>query len=289
MKYLLYSIICFTALSSLAEIKHKRYKEQADKIIKLEQTQAYTSAALLASAIANQLATKAKFDETIDSIERTLTTKKKEIITEKNSKRFNFNFFFLLKGSYNQVEDVTEMITTNPLEVASFSSIKKRDFQQMQKNLQAYAKKFETEIYYSKMFAAKALDLASKVDANNFQNIYDLVMKTAQRVSQISFAGVETYTNCVHSNYVEKSEETSAWVRGLIGLSYKESSKQMAHSEKFCEDETIEHSQLADVFDSADLMSADRTLSYQIKKLGLKFVTTVEPEEFPTWGSPYYQ
>lgn len=147
-------------------------------------------------------------------------------------------------------------------------------------------KHHETELFYAKVFAAKALQLTANLSVEEIKQVYSYVMKTAQKVSYVNFHGFQQITNCVRTDYAERSSGRGLNLTGLISFSINESEQQHAHRETTCSNEVISQSISELALDSVDLMLVDELIREQDKKLQLKILKESEASEYPTWGSP---
>lgn len=148
-------------------------------------------------------------------------------------------------------------------------------------------KKHETDLFYAKVFAAKALQLTANLNIEEIKQVYPYVMRAAQKVSNVNFSGFQQITNCVRMDYAERSSGWGLNLTGLISLSVSESENQYAHREMTCSIEVVPQDLSELALESVELMLSDDLIHEQDKILQLKIVSESEASEYPTWGSPY--
>jgi hypothetical protein len=273
--------------SSMASINKKKYDREISEIARLEKDQNFRKGIIIAASLANSIAREAHFDEMITSIGATLTTKENEVVTNGESTQAGFNFFGLISGKFSEGYDVAEIVISNPEEVEAFNSIKAGNLLKLQRNLKSYLTKNETSLFYSKLFATKALQLALKIPFEETTDIQNVLLKTVQRVSMVSFLGVQNIMNCTQTDYANR---TSGWglnIKGFIAFGLSDQEKQYAHQVKSCQSSTENASMVEAMLNSADLMLIDQTLSTSRKKLEMKMIMESEAPAYPSWDLSY--
>ena len=287
-KILLLVVTVFFTSNSFATVKYKRYQDSVVELEVLEKGNNFKVAALKAAYLAKEIADKSNFDEMVVTMNRTLTEKQEEVVTEDHRAGGSFRILFgLIGGSAHKTYDSAKILTANPKQVEAFTRIKARDFRKLQVKLESYTEKNETELFYAKIFAAKALEMTARLPIDEMSQIYSIVMSAVQRVSYVNFIGFQNITNCIRVDYAERKRSWGISLSGLIGLSLGESETRRAYRETTCNSETIEHSVSELALNSVDLYLADAILVEQFQKLQLKIVDEVEAPVYPTWGSPY--
>lgn len=279
--------LCVLTTSALGGVNFRKYDESVKELAALEKAGQIRFGALKAAALAHQLMDQTGQAGVIASVERTFLEKKKEVVTEETSLAASFKLFFGLVGGSAQASwDTAKLLTTNPEEVATYSSIKARDFLRLQKTLMKYLLKNETELFFAKIFAAKAVELTSKLPVEEVSAVYGYVMKSAQLVSAVSFSGFQTVTNCLQIDYADRASGWGIRLKGLVSVRVGQQSTQIAHQETTCSQEQRESRAEELALNSADLMIADHILKEQNQILGLKLVRESSAPMYPTWGSP---
>jgi hypothetical protein len=273
--------------ASFASIDQTKYSNVLKDIKQDEQSKNFKVAALKAAGIANQIAAESHFDELIKTMTTALHENREEVITDTSSDHAGFNIFGLISGSVYKKYDTAKILTTNPEEVQNFSRKAAKDFDRLQKELNKYIKKHETEIFYAKVFSAKSLELTAKISSRDIPQIYNYVTQTAQKMSTVSFSGVQNILKCTSTDYAERSTGEGIKLKILFSsLNLSTKKEHMAYSETICDStsSTIESSEV--ISQSTSLMFADETLESAEDTLALKMLEAKAPS-FPTWGSPY--
>mgnify|MGYP001578919577 FL=1 len=224
----------------------------------------------------------------ISSVENTLNEKRQEVVTENNSQSGAFSILFgLLSGSGHRNWDVAKIMTTNAAEVSQFNRRQAEDFKELKANLISYFKDNELAIVYAKVMAAKSLQLAVNISNDSFNSILPLVKKTAQRVAQFSFLGVQEVSTCTTTNYADRSSDVGIAVSSfLLSFSFSDSEKKHAYEETICSSpltRTIGVSESQTFLGRVVL--ADMVLKTQSRALSLRELATSTAPEYPTWGS----
>lgn len=276
--------------TTFASVNHKKFAKEWNQVVAMEKASQTKSAALKSALLVQEIAKNAKLDEMVASIDRTFVTKKKEVVTESDNFNFGFKILFgLIGGSAHSGWSTSEILTTNPQDVASYSAIKASDFSNLQKRLDSYIKNNETEIFYTKAFAIKALELTTKLKVSDASGIYPVVMKSAQQASNITFIGYQKVIECDQVDYAEVSNGWGIKLTGILKLNIGETETRQAHSVMTCSNGALEHSVTERALNSVDLMLADDLLRDANQTLQLKMLKEVEAEVYPSWGSPYLQ
>lgn len=288
MKTLFFSVAFYVlTTSAFGGVNFKKYDASVKELAALETAGQIRFGALKAAALAHQLIDRTGQASVIASVERTFLEKKKEVVTQETSLAASFKLFFgLLGGSAQASWDTAKLLTTNPEDVAMFSSIKARDFSRLQRTLTKHLLKNETELFFAKIFAAKALELTSKLPIEEVSEVYGYVMKSAQLVSAVSFSGFQIVTNCLQVDYADRANGWGIRLKGLVSVRVGQQSTQNAHQETTCSQEQRESAVEELALNSADLMIADHILREQNQILGMKLVRESTAPMFPTWGSP---
>lgn len=288
MKNLMIGFILLTmSAQTFAGINHRKYKKEADMILKLEEQGQYQLAALRSSYIAQDIAKAGKFDEIVASVTTTLTEKKKETVTDKYSASAGLRLLFI-SASGSLKFDAVKILTTNPEDVARFSEVKERDFNKVQKKLDKHLQKYETEFYYSKAFATKSLQLASKASIDEVNEIKDVLLETVYNVSSMNFLGVQNIMNCTEMKYANRSQSAGFNVSAfLFSINAGAKHSQKGHKETACTATSEEISISESKLSSLELFEIDEALDNEAKLFSLKVVKETKAEEYPTWGLPY--
>lgn len=289
MKHLFLSILTLAATtSSFAAIKHRKYAPVLTEITALEQAGDLRAAALTAAIEAQTLADRGGFDEIVSSIETKLQENREEVVTESVRRGAGFSILFgLLGGSAHQNYDIARILTTNPSTVARFTSMKETQFRRLQGKIQAHAQKNETELFYAKALTAKALQVAAGLPHEELKEIYGYLTETAQRVSRVSFLGLQNITSCTQTDYAQRSRSWGVALSGIISFNIGESHNQNPYRETTCNRTTVTASESELALRSVDIMLADQALQLALSRLSLKMFDEATAPIYPTWGSSY--
>ncbi len=260
------------------------YNKVVNEIKSLESTGQHQLGAFKAITLANQIAEKIKLDQKVAAIATTLDVRKKEFVTKTDSNSAGFNFLGLAKISASTSYDVTKIMTLNAEEVEGFGRKEARDLSSLQRDLRSYLEKNESEIYYAKILAAKAIQLATKLDLATISEIQPLLAKTAQRVSQVSFIGVQGVLVCTTVDFAARKDEAGLKIKSLFfSLNLGEETEHFAHQETECASrDNVAQVSESEIY-SVDLMLADQSIEAQSEILGLKLLKKEAPV-YPTWG-----
>lgn len=273
------------ATNAFGQVDSKVYSKEITTIKKLESSKDYKRAAIVSAQMARTIADKIEMDSVVADINNKFETHQSEKITKEVNFQGKFSALFgLISGAAKTGYDVSTILVTNPEEVATFSSREKKDFKALQKTLKNYVVKNENDIFHAKIFAAKALQMTSKLDLEDMNEVYSTVTRAAQKVSNISFLGVQNILSCTTTFYPEKRKNSSAKLGGFL-LSFKvgEEVVEHAHTESLCDSRSNYFEVREDNIHSVELLIADENLEAQAQNLSLKMVEK-EADIYPTWG-----
>jgi hypothetical protein len=285
LKSILVGAMALTSMNSFAKINLSAYQQNIGEIKALEKSQKYKEAAVKASLLSAQIASNIKMDEVVNSVDSVLNIEQEEVVVSHKNESASFRILGgLFSGSLGHNYNTTKIIQTNSEEVYAFSTKKQRSFAKLQKQLKAYIAKNETDIFYSKVFAAKALQLAAKMNVENIQEVYSLVTKTAQQVEVISFLGVQNISECIETNHAARVDGLSASLKGfLLSFNVGDKTTYNAYEETSCENSVNAYKVNENDIASFELRVADENLIIEGKNLSLKMLKATAPT-YPTWG-----
>ena len=287
---LLIVLSLFATLETQASGKNP--KVMMEEVTGLEMTGAYQRASIIAASYANQIADAVGFDGVAKAIESSFTVRRREVTARSIEAKFGFSMLggFLGSGSAKLNYDITRIVTLNPEELKNFEELNTRNFKKLQRDLRKYVAKNANNMVYAKLLAAKSLQLAIKVDRENLLDSYGYILRTAQRVSMISFLGTQNITTCVSTYHPKRVEQEELHLSGLFeSLDFSMKDVQKAYTEEDCGVSTVTDSVVEFSLNSADLMLADQNLQIYGQLLGLKMFSETTAPSYPTWGSPYIQ
>ncbi|RYZ80487.1 MAG: hypothetical protein EOP04_25795 [Proteobacteria bacterium] len=175
----------------------------------------------------------------------------------------------------------------NPAEVAGFPGKVRGDFLGLQSQLSKYVVKNELSIVYAKAFAAKALQLANKMNPADRASVSELIEATVQNSQLLTFYGEQMVTQCTTTNYANRSRGGGVDVKAIFfSFNFSGEETQMAHSKSECSS----YSRSTSVGEASALSSRIGSIDYlvaqQWKQWGLLQLETPAPF-YPTWGLPY--
>lgn len=289
MKTLTQAFFALTVLCHSSNILALTTQEKSiDDIIALEASGDLKRGSLVAARYALERYEKIGFEKEAISVTTELIRKNREIIAEESHTGGKVSFFgiFSIKGGYHY--DVAKIVNTNPREVARFSTTLERDFEKLQKKIRKLTVKHQDDLIFSKVMAAKSLELANKLSISELQEIYPVISRVAQKMTNLNFLGIQNVLNCTNTRYADRSSGAKLKIRFLLfSLKLAKGKEQNAHTEKVCSSE--ERSVAMDPFldSTSALQSADAALSSYGQAVSMKLFTEVEAEYYPTWGSPY--
>ncbi len=211
--------------------------------------------------------------------------------------------FMFIPYSVNYIQsshsDVVKLIVRNAKEVNSFDDKVKKEFKQLNFDVNQYIKDNINNIIHIKSLAAQALMQASTLMDENYpisigelEDIIDVAM-------QIDFSGVQEVSVCEKINYTNRSRGSEQKVSGFFGLFIGGSAKkqsqwnQMAHSKTTCDysyNKAVTVKAGEGTENRINLSEVDRVLKSWIKSsMAKRLFQYKEQLYFPHFGSPYYQ
>lgn len=104
MKLIFSTIFLTLSMAAQASVDHKKYEGSIERLNLLKASGQYKLGALVAADLAMKLTEESNFDGMISSIDRTFTTKKKEVITTSERESAGFKIFGLVGGSASNVD-----------------------------------------------------------------------------------------------------------------------------------------------------------------------------------------
>lgn len=286
---IIFILALLTTQSAFAKVDLEDYQSTLTEINSLESKGSYVEAALLAQKASIEISQGLGVDGVISSIELAFSEIQNEVVTEKYSFGLGGSILFGLLGiQLGKSWDVARIITANPEGIKQFERDQRRALGKLQQNLVGYIEKNELALVYSKVLAAKALQLTGKMDANSLQTILPLVKKAAAFAGSITFLGSQEVTYCTTTNYADRSALEFLNITGIISFNHKDSKEQKAFTETRCQDQ----SRLVSVKESDLLLGklyfADKILQNEAKLLSFREMQTLNAPDYPTWGSSYY-
>lgn len=280
MSFLVLSLNCF-ALSD------KEYRQEIEFVNSAEARELYKAGALRAASAANKIAEDSQFDAMVISIDTNLSEQREEVISGTSKGKAGLSLFGLFSASGSYKFDTVKILTTNADEVDAFSRKEAREFKKLQKKLQKFVRKNEPQVLAAKLFAAKAIELASKLPAAEIAEVYSVVTKAAQRVSKVSFIGLQNVQHCITTDHARSSRRSKVELSALVAwISAEKKETTHAYSETSCESRAVQVSSVVE--GSYELLLADEYLESASDSLSLKILNEAEAPYFPTWGSSDY-
>lgn len=282
MKTLTYFFVLALSFNAMAS---RQDKAAIKAISDLEESGDFVSASRLAAGHALARYEAVGLDTTVASMTTELIKRDREVITQQTRMGGSLSIFGLISIKGKAHYDVAKIINTNPRDVARFSQIEERDFMKLQKKIKKLTLKHEDDLIFVKVMAAKALELAGKAETEDLVELYPQLARVAQKVSQVSFTGIQNVLSCTVTDYADRSQGARLKVRVLfISLKLSASQEQPAHTRSTCSNREVTVSRDAFTETSSALQSADYELERQGKILSLKMFTDVEAEYYPTWN-----
>lgn len=263
--------------------------EKAEVIASLEKQGDLRNAALQASVAAMNISQSIGSERVVAQVESRLDEIRNEVVTAEYSGKASFSLFFGLfsgkvKGSYN----VTELLVANPREVDGFPAKVQRDLARLRSDLLSYLQKNEAELANMKLFAAKGLDLASRLDSSNRAAVLPYVLKAKQLAQRFTVYGMQTVSHCITTNHAKTKNELGFKLNLLfVKLKFSGTEKNKAYSETSCESSSAMTSVNEAALLSPALINADLLLAQYDQSLGLSQLTQEAPY-YPTWGLGSY-
>lgn len=263
---------------------------KSDQILKLEKDGSIEQAISESLSMAKNLLIDLKVNEivaTASSINYDITN---EIITGSGSQSGSAQSgLFAFSGSYTRTWETTEMVKGNPEEVADFQNKVDRDYRSLQSQLKDYVLSNEIPLTYLKLFVAKALQLAVKLDYNSMTRVSYEIKAVAREAQRITFKGTQSIIMCETTNYAQRSNSSEAGFNSFI-FSFSESSKweRPAYSKTTCQAKPSQSATINEVeMLSLRLHYAETLIEKYSNSLGLNQVTRAMEPFTPRWGLPY--
>lgn len=289
-KLFLIKIILLLSMQSYAKGLDLSAQQETLKTVLILEKEGHIQEALSHSAnMVEQLIFDLKVDQMVVSIDSQLEEIRNEVIVSQHSRQTELRLFFGLLPIFSADKkwDTAKIITLNPEAVAGFPTKVALDFKKLQKNLKEYVKENELGIVYLKAFAAKTVELATKLDSKNRMQLSSLVHTIVQKAQLLTFEGGQSISHCITTNYANR--ESSEHLSILASFKYGASDKLLAHSEKQCT-YSSNSTKVSEVeFISANIYTVDLILKHYNEKLGLMELQESAAPYYPTWGLKDYK
>lgn len=271
--------------------KIHEYNQTVEQVMTLEKNNQYSEAAMLALASSIKISEDIGYDQIVRTTISTLNNIQQEVVTETKSGAGKFSILFgLIGGSASGSIDYTDFITANPEEVAQFPTKVRTDFSDLKNGLRSFFDEYQQELFYSKIFMAKALQLSVKIDSGSDAELKSQIKKQAQYVSKISFKGTHVINSCTTKKYLEKTNGFGISITGLLislDLSASENHKAYAKTECSLESHQISISEMD--LGYYQLRLAEKLLQENLRSFELKQTVYGKAPYYPTWSSPYFK
>lgn len=266
------------------------YNQTVEQILTLEKNNQFVEAALLALASSIKISEDIGYDQIVRTTVSTLNNIQQEVVTKTESGAGKFSILFgLIGGSASGSIDYTDFITVNPVEVSQFPSKVRADFNDLKNGLRSFFNDYQKEFFYSKIFMAKALQLATKIDNESDTELKLQIKKQAQYVSKIVFKGSQTINSCTTKKFLERTNGFGISITGfLLSLDLSASENHKAYTTTVCSQEISQLSISEMELGYYQLRFADKLLQENLKSFELKQTVSGKAPLYPTWGSPYF-
>lgn len=294
-KLFLIKIILLLTMQSYAKgLDLTPQQESIKTILELEKEGRLQEAFLVSASASEQLISDLKVDQIAVSIDSQLDEIRNEVVISQHSEERGLSLFWGLLPifSSNRKWDTAKIVTVNPQEVAAFPAKVASDFQKLQKNLTEYVKENELGLVYIKAFAAKTVELATRLNIKNRTQLASLVHSVVQKAQLLTFWGAQSISHCITTNYAHR--EKSQKIKMLLSLDllltghYNSNDKQLAYTEKQCSQSSAKAKVSEVEFISARIFIVDSALKHYNEKLGLMEIQESKAPYYPTWGLSDY-
>lgn len=292
--FLIKIILLLTMQSYAKSLDLIPQQESIKTILELEKEGRLQEALLTSASAADLLANDLKVDQIAARVDSHLNEIRNEVVVSKHSDNRGLSLFFGLLPifSYNRKWDTAKILTANPEAVAAFPAKVSSDFQKLQKNLTEYVKENELGLVYIKAFAAKTVELATRLNSNDRTKLTPLVHSIVQKAQLLTFWGAQSISHCITTNYTHRknSENVSMLLSFRLGLTghFKKINEQMAHTEKACTHSSAKTKVSEIELISAKIFIVDSILKQYNEKLGLMEIQESKAPYYPTWGLSDY-
>lgn len=243
-------------------------------------------ATLLATNSAAGILNQIGVDQTVSSIETQISEMRQQVVKERTTQKSGIDILFgLLTGGARQTYDVAEIITVNPEVVAQAPQKIGSDFGKLQAQLVSYVNQNERAIVYAKAFVVLALKSSLQLTADERQDIMAVVKRTVQLATRLEFKAVQNISNCVTTNYVNRSQDTGLSIGGwLFSFDLSDRKEQFAYTSKTCQSSSMRASVIDAQMYSLRIAQMDRLVKSYMARVELRAVVDAKAEDSPMWG-----